>query len=157
MHDEGERWVKQAEVNFISLEVLFNDAKTHPRICGIICFMAHQVAEVALKGGMYYVCGGLDQRYLRSHNICPLVHILQSERPGETHGLVNHVTSLENYYLTPRFPNLWEDGIVPADMYFYEQAKQAKDNAEAILRNIQRISQNISMQAPKKVSCTYKH
>ncbi len=118
--------------------ILFDSANEKPQVCGDICFMAHQVAEKALKGGKYFVCG-LDQASLTNPNISTHAYGLQSERPGETHGLVNHTTPLENYYLHPRYPNCWPSGIVPADMYSYEQAKQAKDHAEAILRIIQNI------------------
>ena len=103
--------------------------------------MAHQVAEKALKGGKYFVCG-LDESSLKSHSISTQAYGLQSERPGETHGLISHTTPLENYYLEPRYPNLWGPGVVPADMYTYEQAKQAKDHAEAILKIIQNVAEN---------------
>ena len=136
--DEGKRWLKQAEANFDSLRTLFDNARNNSQLCGDVCFNAHQVAEKALKGGKYFVCG-LDDNALTTHNISTHAHGLQSERPGETHGLVNHTTPLESYYLKPRYPNRWPSGIVPADMYNYEQAKQAKDHAEAILRIIKNI------------------
>ena len=136
--DEGKRWLKQAEANFDSLRTLFDNAINKSQLCGDVCFIAHQVAEKALKGGKYFVCG-LDANSLVNHNISTHAYGLQSERPGETHGLVNHTTPLEKYYLDPRYPNRWPSGIVPADMYNYEQAEQAKDHAEAILRIIKNI------------------
>ncbi len=135
---EGRRWLKQAEANFKSLVALFTEAIHEEKICADVCFMAHQVAEKALKGGKFFVCG-LDPNSLTNHYIGPHACGLQSECPEETHGLVNHTTPLENYYLNPRYPNRWPSGIVPADMYNYEHAKQAKDHAEAILRIIKNI------------------
>ncbi len=135
---EGRRWLKQAEANFKSLVVLFTGAVHDTRVCGDVCFMAHQVAEKALKGGKYFVCG-LSDNSMKSHNISTHAYGLQSECPGDTHGLINHTTPLENYYLDPRYPNRWNSGIVPSDMYDYEQAKQAKEHAEAILTIIKNI------------------
>ncbi len=86
--DEGKRWLKQAEANFDSLRTLFDNARNKSQLCGDVCFIAHQVAEKALKGGKYFVCG-LDDNALTTHNISTHAHGLQSERPGETHGLVN--------------------------------------------------------------------
>ncbi len=140
--DEGKRWLKQAEANFVSLQTLFENARNESQLCGDVCFIAHQVAEKALKGGKYFVCG-LDDNSLTTHNISTHAYGLQSERSVETHGLVNHTTPLENYYLKPRYPNRWPSGIVPADMYNYEQAKQAKDHAEAILRIIKNIIDHV--------------
>ena len=139
---EGRRWFKQAEANFMSLVALFTEAINEKKLCADVCFMAHQVAEKALKGGKYFVCG-LSDNSMKSHNISTHAYGLQSERPGETHGLANHTTPLESYYLNPRYPNRWSSGIVPADMYNYEQAKQAKDHAEAILRIIKNIVESI--------------
>ena len=139
---EGRRWLKQAEANFKSLVALFAEAIHEEKICADVCFMAHQVAEKALKGGKFFVCG-LDANSLMNHDIGRHAYGLQSECPGETHGLVNHTTPLENYYLDPRYPNRWRSGIVPADMYNYEQAEQAKDHAEAILRIIKNIVESI--------------
>ena len=139
--NKGRCWLKQAVANFISLQILFESAQASPVICGDVCFMAHQVAEKALKGGKYFVCG-LDQSSLVSHSINTHAYGLQFERPGETHGLVSHTIPLENYYLDPRYPNRWEPVAVPADMYTYEQAKQARDHAEAILKIIQNIAEN---------------
>ena len=136
--EEGKRWFKQAEANFESLSVLFEAAGHRPRVCGDVCFMAHQVAEKALKGGKYFVCG-LDANSLRSHNLSTHAYGLQSERPGETHGLAAHTTPLENYYLEPRYPNRWPSGVVPADRYTYQQAEAAKNHAQAILGIIRNI------------------
>ena len=138
--EEGKRWLKQAEANFDSLTVLFEAAGHRPRVCGDVCFMAHQVAEKALKGGKYFVCG-LDSNSLRFPNLSTHAYGLQSERPGETHGLAAHTTPLEQYYLEPRYPNRWPPGVVPADRYTYQQAEAAKNHAQAILDIIKNIIQ----------------
>ena len=129
---EGRRWLKQAEANFSSLLFLYSGSQQDSDVCGDVCFMAHQVAEKALKGGKYFVCG-LDANSLRTHNLSTHAYGLQAERPIETHGLFAHALPLENYYLNPRYPNQWPPGVVPADQYTYEQAEAAKKHAQAIL------------------------
>ena len=136
--DEAKRWLKQAEANFKSLTVLFDTAQQDSRVCGDVCFMAHQVAEKALKGGKYFVCG-LDSNSLRSHNLSTHAYGLQAERPGDTHGLVAHTIPLENYYLSPRYPNRWPPGVLPSDQYDFETAEKAKEHAQGILYIIKNV------------------
>ena len=135
---EGRRWLKQAEANFNSLLLLYSGSHSDPKVCGDVCFMAHQVAEKALKGGKYFVCG-LDANSLRTHNLSTHAYGLQSERPRETYGLVAHAIPLEDYYIKPRYPDSWLSGEVPADKYSYEQAEAAKSHAQAILDIIKSI------------------
>ena len=139
--NEGKRWLKQAQANFSTLQLIHLGSHNNPKVCGNVCFMAHQVAETALKGGKFFVCG-LDANSLRSHNLSTHAYGLQSEQPGETHGLAAHTTPLETYYLDPRYPNRWPPGIVPADRYTYQQAEDAKDHAQAILDIITNIIEN---------------
>ena len=122
--NEGRRWLEQAQANFSTLLLIHLGSHNNPKVCGDVCFMAHQVAEKALKGGKYFVCG-LDANSLVSHNLSTHAYGLQSERPGETHGLAAHTTPLETYYLDPRYPNRWPSGVVPADQYTYQQAEAA--------------------------------
>ena len=136
--EEGRRWVKQAEVNFRSLVVLHSSSRNDPKLCADVCFMAHQVAEKALKGGKYYVCG-LGEKALKSHNLTTHAYGLQQERPGETHGLASHTAPLEVYYLDPRYPNRWPCPTIPADQYTSQQADEAKNHAEIILNIIKNI------------------
>ena len=136
--EEGRRWVKQAEINFRSLVVLHSSSQNDPKLCADVCFMAHQVAEKALKGGKYYVCG-LGEKALKSHNLTTHAYGLQLERPGETQGLVSHTAPLEVYYLNPRYPNRWPCPTVPADQYTSQQAEEAKNHAETILNIIKDI------------------
>ena len=136
--DEGKRWLKQARANCRTLRVLSLGLQNNPMICGDVCFMAHQVAEKALKGGKFFVCG-LDENSLHSHKITTHAYGLQSERPEQTHGLVAHTKPLENYYLNPRYPNYWPVGITPVDQYDCKQAEAASTHAQQVLTIIQRI------------------
>ena len=135
---EGRMWVKQAEINYRSLVVLHSGSRNDPELCADVCFMAHQVAEKALKGGKYFVCG-LDEKTLRSHKLTTLAHDLQAARPRETKELVFHTVPLEVYYLYPRYPNCWPSPTIPADKYTSHQADEAKHLAEAILNIMKNI------------------
>ena len=130
---EGERWVKQAEVDFGTLIILLNRTSTSQNVSGSVCFMAHEVAEKALKGGMYAKCG-LGEKSLKSHNLTPLAYALQAKEPSSTQGLAGYTIPLEEYYLDTRFPNRYPgSSMIPADHYSPEDAQQAKENAEDIL------------------------
>ena len=130
---EGERWVKQAEVDFHTLMKLLNQASTSDKVSASVCFMAHEVAEKALKGGMYAKCG-LGEKSLKSHNLTPLAYALQAKEPSLTQGLAGYTTPLEDYYLDTRFPNRYPGSTtIPSDHYTPEDAQQAKENAENIL------------------------
>ena len=136
--EEGRRWLQQADANFESLLLLFSECRDKPRVCGDICFMAHQVAEKALKAGKYFVCG-LDEISLRSRSLSTHALGLQFELPNETRGLAAHTTPLEEYYLNPRYPNCWPSPRVPAEQYNYEEAEGAKNHAQIILDIIKNI------------------
>ena len=130
---EGERWVKQAEVDFGALMILLNRTPTSQNVSASVCFMAHEVAEKALKGGMYAKCG-LGETGLKSHNLTPMAYALQAKEPSSTQGLAGYTTPLEDYYLDTRFPNRYPGSTtIPADHYSPEDAQQAKENAENIL------------------------
>ena len=50
---EGKRWLKQAEKDHEVLCVNHCQMTTKPELANHVCFLAHQVAEKALKGGKY--------------------------------------------------------------------------------------------------------
>ena len=130
---EGERWVKQAEVDFRTLMKLLSQASTSREVSASVCFMAHEVVEKALKGGMYAKCG-LGENSLKSHNLTPLAYALQAKEGSSTQGLAGYTTPLEDYYLDTRFPNRYPGStMIPSDHYSPEDAQQAKENAENIL------------------------
>ena len=136
--EEGERWVKQAEIEFKVLSLVHSQAD----VCfgySYICFMAHQVVEKALKGGVYALCG-MDGRSLMDHNLSRHAYALEAKKPESCGGLVMHSTPLENYYLNTRYPNRWNGYTdAPAEHYSQEQADEAKEHAKAVLANVRAI------------------
>ena len=122
--------MRQAEVDYSVLCDIHSTARTTNRY-GHVCFLAHQVAEKALKGGVYALCG-MDGRGLIDHNLIRHAYALQAVKSSETRGLVEHCTPLESYYLDTRYPNRWPTNI-PSDHYTAGDANQAKDHAKEVL------------------------
>ena len=127
---EGRRWIAQAKVDFRALETLMINVKRDDLACNV-CFMAHEVAEKALKGAMYAICG-LGDVSLKSHQIEPLAHALESFSPKAI-GLVALVCGLEPYYLSTRFPNLCSPPSIPANNFTLRHAEDARERARHIL------------------------
>ena len=98
-----------------------------------MCFLAHQVAEKALKGGVYALCG-MDGRSLIDHNLTRHAYALQAAAPASTSGLSTHSVPLDEYYLKTRYPNRWPGySDTPLDHYNQVSAGEAKKHARAIL------------------------
>ena len=129
--EEGRRWLKQAEADF---EVLVhNEGKAH----NYVCFMAHQVAEKALKGGVYALCG-MDGRAVTDTDLTRHAYSLETVKPRHTKGLAQHCIPLESYYLDTRYP---KSGYIdtPTEHYTSTDADQAKLHAKAVLDTIKSI------------------
>ena len=135
---EGMRWVRQAEIDLRVLQSCQNQASSNHGYAHV-CFMAHQVVEKALKGGVYALCG-LDGRTLVDSNLSRCALVLQTVKPVEAFSLLQHSSPLESYYLDTRYPNRWEGCTdVPSDHYKQEDAEGAKAHAEDVLRIVKSI------------------
>jgi sacsin len=131
---EGWRWVKQADVDYMMLVKISDLAQAEPDIrgYGLVCFLSHQVSEKALQGGVCAICGK-DERKVTDHNLLRRAHMLQARKPGRTIGLISHVVILDQYYLSTRYPNYWEQCTdIPADHFTASQAKRAFDSAKFV-------------------------
>ena len=136
--EEGHRWVSQAEAEFKVLMVVHSQLNACSGY-GYVCFMAHQVVEKALKGGVYALCG-MDGRSLIDHNLSRHAQALQAAKPEEALGLADHAIPLEDYYLKTRYPNQWKGYMdIPFDHYTQEDADGAKDHAKAVLDTVKAI------------------
>lgn len=102
------------------------------------------MAERALKGGVYALCG-MDGRGLTDHNLTRHARALEAVQPDKAEGLVQHAISLEDYYLKTRYPNVWEGYTdTPAEHYTPEDSDQAKEHAKAILTNVRAIMPTVN-------------
>ena len=131
---EGKRWIRQAEVDFKALDTLLKKAKTNNNLSSNVCFMAHEVAEKALKGAMYATYG-LRDASLKSHKLEPLACALESKAIG----LVALSATLEPYFPETRFPNYWTFPSIPADHFSLSLAEEAREKASDILEIVNNI------------------
>ena len=129
-------WVEQAAIDMRALEVLYDKATTVELLSSHVCFMAHEVAEKALKGGMYATCG-LPVGFLANHEIFYLARALHGERVQVASELPSLTAPLVPHYLDTRFPN--RCGAVPSHQYSITTARQARENARKILEIITNI------------------
>ena len=136
--EEGHRWVAQAEAEFKGLMAMHSQQDASSSY-GYVCFMAHQVVEKALKGGVYALCG-LDGRSLIDHNLSRHAHSLHTAVPVDTQGLVDHSIPLEDYYLKTRYPNKWSGYTdIPFDHYSAVDGDEAVKHAQAVLDMVKAI------------------
>ena len=135
---KAEIWFRQAEHDLKALHVLFDSSSKE--LHAHVCFMAHQVAEKALKAGMYQK-HGLPSENLEHHKLVGLAKKLEADN-STAHSLEDMAALLMNdryvnYYLDTRYPNRLD--AVPSDNFTGEQASQAKDAAEKIVKIIEQM------------------
>ena len=131
---KGKIWLRQAEADWSALKALHRGLSAETKISCHVCFMAYQVAEKALKGGMLAECGGSN---LDNRKFVHLALALQSQQPIHTRGLSDHAARLEDYHKDTLYPR--DDGDVPAETYTVLEAEKAKEDAEFVLQAIKNL------------------
>ena len=136
-NQEARRWVKQAVADYKALKALLDKARTDVQLSCHVCFMAHEVAEKALKGAMYATCG-LRENSRRNHNIIPLANSIEQVEPKKASGLSILTAPLEPYYIDTRFPKE-SSASVPSENFSLDEAAVASACAECILKIVRKI------------------
>ena len=131
-------WLKQAEHDLTALQVLMREVNSRRGVCAHVCFMAHQVAEKALKAGMYKLIG-LHSSVLRWHQLNGHASAIEQVKPRVTSGLRAMVQTLESYYLDPRYPNRYSPAKVPSDQYTVGDAMRAEETAKSVINIIKKL------------------
>ena len=140
-YKEGMRWLEQAESDLKALQLLnhcsikFSD---YEDICGHVCFLAQQVAEKALKGGRYALCG-MSNDQMMTHRLSSHALAIQNVRPEICSDLTQLSDSLEQYYLNTRYPNRHTYPKVPKNVYRRSDSSKAYEIAERILKIIKQL------------------
>ena len=142
-------WLQQAEVDMKVLNTNLMKVDASPDHAGHVCFLAHEVAEKALKAGKYATCG-LHSQSLRNHELVGHAGALEQLEPQLTIGLHTCTLALSNYYIETRFPNLYSPPSIPAYHFTPDQAKDAHRNAEGVLH----MMRNVVTQVNKNPKCT---
>ena len=120
-NSEAKRWIKQAEYDYAALSGLEALSRTDEKVCAATCFMSHEVAEKALKAGMYTECG-MNDTILKCHGLeSPARALLQVGRLAD----IEDAVLLENFYSQPRFPYCYPHPVVPGEKYLKSTASEA--------------------------------
>ena len=133
---EAKRWLRQAESDFEAMNILQHAVHDKKVSCQTL-FLAHEVAEKALKAGMYALVG-LGEHSLKIHDLTCHASAIFSERP-EAAQIVFLASKMESYYLDTRFPNRHPQPKAPVDIYTPTQAIDIAECAGNIIRAIREI------------------
>ena len=136
--DKALVWLKQAVHDLTALQLLVREVNAKKEVCAHVCFMAHQVAEKALKAGMYKLIG-LHSNVLRWHQLVGHASAIEQVKPRETSGLRQLVIGLESYYLDSRYPNRYTPVKVPSDQYTPEDAQLAEKTARSVINIVNKV------------------
>ena len=131
-------WLLQAEVDMEVLKTILMRVNASPNHAGHVCFLAHEVAEKALKAGKYATCG-LHSGSLQHHGLVGHARAMEQVEPELTSGLSTSALALDNYYLETRFPNKYSPPAVPANHFTPDQAREAHRNADRILQIMKKV------------------
>ena len=132
---EGWRWIRQAKLDFRDLQSSLKQTENEGQY-SLACFLAHQVAEKALKGVLIALCG-LENREMESRTLLNHANILCNLRPQEALNLPELCDPLVPYYQKTRYPDQWPGCTdAPSDHYHQDDAEQAMKNSQEILRII---------------------
>ena len=136
---EAKRWVRQAIADFEVLKNALDCARINTKLSYNVCFMAHEVAEKALKGAMYATCG-LREKSRESHNIAPLAIAIEQAEPEKARGISALALPLEpTYYVDTRFPKEGAGLSVPLEEFSLADAEEAEKCAGGILKIVKDI------------------
>ncbi len=78
---EGKRWFRQTQADFAALTTL-HQAGQHYHV---VCFLAQQVAEKALKSVLFCV-GGMDRSHETNHSLATMWHACPASLRGNFAG-----------------------------------------------------------------------
>ena len=134
-NSEAKRWIKQAEYDYAALSGLDTLSQTDDKTCAATCFMSHEVAEKALKAGMYAKCG-MSDTLLKCHSlVSPARALMQVGCLTD----VDDAVFLENFYSQPRFPYCYPSPIVPGEKYLSSTAREAFQAATRIYEEMKQL------------------
>lgn len=120
--EEVEWWLRQAESDFSALDILFQAGKYD-----LVCFLAQQVAEKALKAYLFLQ----EEEPPPAPSIARLCSAAAQFDPS-FQTLRSEVKKLTPYYVDARYPNALEE--IPALYFEARDAEEAIQLAEQTLR-----------------------
>ena len=138
---KAEVWLEQAKYDFNVMETVYEKSITDVTVSAHVCFLAHQVAEKSLKGGMY-AKNGLRPTALKNHELTS--HACALEQLASVHalGLSESARLLQSkdFYLKTRYPNRFgAEHKVPSLQYTQEEATEAYQAGKKIYNIVRTI------------------
>jgi HEPN domain-containing protein len=121
-HEEGLRWLEQAEEDLASAEVLLREGRFY-----LVCFLAQQAAENAFKAYLY--AAGEDP--VLGHSVEELGRRAAAIEPGLDE-VREPAAELDAYYLPTRYPNSLPASI-PVRVFGRIAAGRALDTARDVV------------------------
>ena len=110
------RWIREAENTLRQAEKINEQQDAH----NLVCFLAEQIAQKALKAVRY-----LDgARLVSIHSVSELIKEISTERP-EFRALQSQGAMLDQYYITTRYPDAVAEPAIPSELFSREQAGEA--------------------------------
>ncbi|MHA1235496.1 MAG: HEPN domain-containing protein [Promethearchaeota archaeon] len=124
-YNEAKRWIEQSKEDLISAKILFEAKRYY-----LVCFLAQQIAEKALKSVLYFN----KEDLVLGHSVRKLV-VWASKFDKRFEDLINKISILDSYYIPTRYPNGLPEGI-PADIFNRDAAENAFKLAETTVQII---------------------
>ncbi len=132
----AEVWIGQAKYDFQALEVMYRAAESgNEELSAHVCFLAHQVAEKAVKAALAAKIG-FSYEDLRGHDIvCPASKV--GDEDLSLKDLPELVNEVDHYYLRTRYPNQCGDRI-PSELLTLSKAEKAFNIGRKIFELVQK-------------------
>ena len=124
-YNEAKRWIEQAKEDLISSKILFEAKRYY-----LVCFLAQQIAEKALKSVIYFN----KEDLVLGHSVRKLV-VWASKFDKRFEDLTNEISILDSFYIPTRYPNGLPEGI-PADIFNRDAAETAFKLAKSTVQII---------------------
>ena len=125
--DQGQRWLEQARVDLHWVRHLAEQGAFY-----LVCFLAQQAAEKALKAILY----AAGQDLVLGHSVRQLAQQVAETGGGRFEGDIDRWAVLDSYYIPTRYPNGLPDDI-PANVYNREAATSAVTLVEEVLLEVE--------------------
>ncbi|PWR75505.1 HEPN domain-containing protein [Methanospirillum stamsii] len=124
-HEEGLRWLMQAEADRKGAQALFDAECFH-----LVCFLAQQITEKALKAYLY----AQGEELVTGRSINKLIHRC-GEYDSDYLTLRPEAAPLDGLYIPTRYPNAVPDSI-PADVFTRPAAVSALEITDKVLDRV---------------------
>ncbi|OGY17939.1 MAG: hypothetical protein A2784_00440 [Candidatus Chisholmbacteria bacterium RIFCSPHIGHO2_01_FULL_48_12] len=127
--EELERWLKQAGHDLKVAKTNFGH-----EFFADVCYSAEQAAQKALKGYLYF----RGSTMVWKHSVKELVEE-GAELESRFSELIDAGKILDQYYIPTRYPDVLAPPAVPFESYTKDQAEEAMELAERVVRMVREV------------------